>query len=168
MKICTKCNSAKEDNEYYKQRGKLYSSCKSCKKKQVNKNYVHHPRQLKKDKTIVKQCCSTCEVIKPISDYSFRRKRGIYLTNCKACQRIKQVVKTYNVSAEKAISLMNNHTCGICKSDVYGQNQHVDHDHSTGKARDILCNNCNRAIGYFQEDIDILNNAIKYINKHND
>ena len=34
-------------------------------------------------------------------------------------------------------------------------------------ARGLLCRNCNLAIGMFKDDIDILNNAIKYLKNEN-
>jgi hypothetical protein len=42
----------------------------------------------------------------------------------------------------------------------------VDHCHRTGKTRNLLCGNCNIALGFLYEDIDIMNNMIKYIEKH--
>jgi hypothetical protein len=41
----------------------------------------------------------------------------------------------------------------------------VDHDHSSGKVRGILCNQCNRALGMFKDRKDILESAIKYLEK---
>ena len=31
----------------------------------------------------------------------------------------------------------------------------------------MLCNNCNAGIGYLNDDVEILMNAIRYLNKHN-
>lgn len=43
---------------------------------------------------------------------------------------------------------------------------HLDHCHDTLKIRGILCVRCNQGIGCMQEDIEIMNNAIKYLEKH--
>lgn len=43
---------------------------------------------------------------------------------------------------------------------------HIDHDHVTGKLRDLLCNNCNRGLGYFKDDPALLRAAAEYIDRH--
>jgi hypothetical protein len=42
----------------------------------------------------------------------------------------------------------------------------VDHDHSTGKIRALLCDKCNLGIGHFKDDIALLESAISYIKEH--
>ena len=59
--------------------------------------------------------------------------------------------------------------CGICcKTITKTKDRHIDHCHSTGKVRGILCSKCNTAIGLLKEDTGIMFNAISYILKHND
>jgi hypothetical protein len=42
----------------------------------------------------------------------------------------------------------------------------VDHNHMTGEVRGLLCDKCNRMIGYANENIKILNNAIRYLEEN--
>jgi hypothetical protein len=58
--------------------------------------------------------------------------------------------------------------CAICKTHLpmSGHLTHLDHDHKTGKLRDFLCTNCNRGLGHFQDNEDILMAAIKYLQAH--
>lgn len=42
----------------------------------------------------------------------------------------------------------------------------VDHCHETGKVRGILCNPCNRGLGYFRDSRLHLQQALNYLEKH--
>lgn len=59
--------------------------------------------------------------------------------------------------------------CEICK-ELNTHSKHgvlaVDHCHYTNKIRGLLCYKCNTAIGCFNDNIEILKNAIKYITKY--
>ena len=44
----------------------------------------------------------------------------------------------------------------------------VDHDHKTNKVRELLCRHCNVLLGMCREDIEVLLNAISYIEKHDE
>lgn len=41
----------------------------------------------------------------------------------------------------------------------------IDHDHTTGLARGLLCSMCNSALGYLRDDEDCLLEAIRYLRK---
>ena len=64
----------------------------------------------------------------------------------------------------KQICADQNHLCKIC-----GKKKKLvcDHNHSTGKVRAALCNNCNVMIAHAYEDQLILANAIIYIKEYN-
>ena len=53
--------------------------------------------------------------------------------------------------------------CVICKRNVILR---VDHCHTTGKVRGLLCHNCNTGLGQFKDNIDNLKMAIKYLEKN--
>lgn len=67
-----------------------------------------------------------------------------------------------------------NKVCAICnQSENYVDSQGhirmlaVDHCHKTKKIRGLLCSKCNTALGKFNDDPEILSNAIKYLSEHN-
>ena len=53
--------------------------------------------------------------------------------------------------------------CGLCKGLL--TNQHIDHDHKTGKFRGILCAKCNVGLGAFGDDVPGLEKAIAYLKR---
>lgn len=57
--------------------------------------------------------------------------------------------------------------CAICGTDTpKGSGTfHVDHCHTTGKIRGLLCINCNRGLGNFKDSLFFLQQAINYINR---
>ena len=77
----------------------------------------------------------------------------------------------YKVSRKEAERLCSVSECECCgvkiihsdKNNTY--QAHIDHCHETGKVRGVLCAGCNLALGHAREDINVLNNLIKYINK---
>jgi hypothetical protein len=52
--------------------------------------------------------------------------------------------------------------CAICRR-ATGQKWCVDHDHKTGKPRGVLCDPCNRGIGFLKDDPEILRRAAEYV-----
>lgn len=57
--------------------------------------------------------------------------------------------------------------CAICKKDLAKgkRRPHVDHDHSNGAIRGILCNLCNIGLGMFHDNTRLLAGAIVYLEK---
>lgn len=54
--------------------------------------------------------------------------------------------------------------CAIClKKCEHKERLSVDHDHKTGIVRGLLCDSCNNGISRFQDNINLLKNAIKYL-----
>jgi hypothetical protein len=43
---------------------------------------------------------------------------------------------------------------------------HIDHDHASGLVRQLLCNGCNRGLGYLRDDPALLRRAADYIEEH--
>jgi hypothetical protein len=55
--------------------------------------------------------------------------------------------------------------CGICEEVLErGKGKHaLDHCHNTGQLRGFLCGKCNRGLGYFQDNPELLTSAVRYL-----
>lgn len=105
--------------------------------------------------------------------YENRRKRAYRKLNP---ERFKgyDLKKHYGLSKEDYAKMLNDceHKCAICKRnedvEIRGKviRLAVDHCHSSGKIRGLLCASCNRALGGFRDSIDTLKSAIAYLEYH--
>ena len=92
-----------------------------------------------------------------------------YDKNHHLIRRNAHVKRTYGITLEEQ-NLMFDVQEGKCK--ICGKHQNelkqplvVDHNHVTGKVRGLLCHKCNSILGYINDDIRILENAIEYLKK---
>lgn len=87
-----------------------------------------------------------------------------------------RLMANYGITPEQYAGLFEaqGHCCAICKVDELGGkhkdnpnrsdwNWCVDHDHVTGQVRGLLCETCNRAIGLFKDNPEIIANAARYV-----
>lgn len=70
------------------------------------------------------------------------------------------------LSQYQIILELQNGKCAICNKIQDKRPLSVDHDHTTGKIRGLLCLKCNSGIGFVSEDVNILESMISYIKKH--
>ena len=76
-------------------------------------------------------------------------------------------IKKYNLTIEDFKNLLEKQQgkCYICKgSSMPNKNLAIDHCHETGKVRGLLCHMCNRGLGYFKDNVNLLHDAINYLN----
>lgn len=78
-----------------------------------------------------------------------------------------------NYPREKIFDLFRGELkCGICGNTDSGMREfHIDHDHSCCSGcekcvRGLLCKQCNHALGFFQDSIDTMESAIRYLKNH--
>lgn len=78
--------------------------------------------------------------------------------------------KNYGITYEEYLDIAKtqNYCCGICGEHKNNLKRDlcVDHDHETGEIRGLLCNACNRGLGAYKDDIDILCSAISYLRQY--
>jgi hypothetical protein len=139
--------------------------------------------------------CRKCGKVKPTTDYHPHSgiARG-YQYWCKECTRHERAeraktptdpqltrkykLKRYGITPEDYTALYEQQQgrCAIChvQKEPWTPMSHsersrflvVDHNHSTGKIRGLLCGGCNTGIGQFKENPEALGLAAVYLRSH--
>lgn len=92
-----------------------------------------------------------------------------YYKTCKDKRITRDLQKRYGITLEekRAMYRQQQGCCAICGKELTDSKDcHVDHCHITGKIRGLLCSNCNHGLGVFKENLTILTDAIKYLEKY--
>lgn len=169
MKVCKSCFISKDNKSFYyckNTKDKLMSKCIDCNKQYMKKYYKDNEIKLKKASE--KNRLSRLPELKIYNEnYRFSNYR---------VARNNRLKYTYGISIEdfEKLSEKQNHLCAICGNPQIQNKRHnnektplaVDHCHSTNKIRELLCSNCNGALGLFKDNITVMNKAIEYIKKH--
>lgn len=170
-KVCNKCSKEFPATSTYWRRSSrrkdgLVSICKECQKitdsyyRKKNAKSIKTQKEIYQAKPEVKatRAKQARERRNPWSDYIDFELR--------VCRQFKLSVEDYINIQDKQKGC-----CDICGNSLYNseskRNAHIDHNHTTGKVRALLCSHCNHTIGYCLEDIERLKAAIKYLERHN-
>ena len=104
-----------------------------------------------------------------------RKYMKIYSSRPEIKQRYKmlKIEKTYGLSEEDFKTLLSDQEsmCGICGTEFTedislekrSHSPHVDHCHTSGEVRGLLCVNCNAGLGQFKDSVKILLSAVEYL-----
>lgn len=155
-----KVHVTKEIREKLKLEGKKY--CPMCKKGRYYDEFENK----------FKPYCKECS-IKYWENYSPERSaaksRRSYMRN-KDNQRNHTLKHLFGITLADYNRMLKeqNFVCAVCEKTVE-QNKKalsVDHCHVTGKVRALLCTTCNLGMGVFNDNIELLQKAIEYLQKH--
>ena len=147
-KICTYCNR----NKRVHARGK----CKSCYDKELKER---DPDYRERQNINAKQWrLANPEKVKQRDkerwqDPAYREK----------CRKMKwdKLLASYNLDQDTYDELVMG-GCQLC-GETEAASYHLDHCHTTGKFRGLLCSKCNNGLGMFGDSIEGLQKAITYL-----
>jgi hypothetical protein len=125
--------------------------------------------------------CKNCNEVFSELNFKIKQGKGVFCSNkCyqeyrkKNCKdkkernKLYQIKTKYNLSESDYRNLFEeqNNKCAICGNTFNGKLKgFVDHDHTGNFVRGILCTKCNTLLGMANDNIEILENAIKYLMK---
>lgn len=135
-RICPRCKVAKEEKEFGK------------------------------DSAKAKGISSWCKLCKKTWRTQWRKDNP---EKAKAQDFKNDLKKNYGITPECYYEMFEKQKglCACCgqSHESFKRGFHVDHDHTTGQVRGLLCTECNPGIGYFQESTERLEMAIAYLKK---
>lgn len=117
-------------------------------------------------RTAGEQWCYCCRRWLLVKRFGVDRSRsGGRASACKECVSHKGTASRYGITVVEARALRS----GGRQCDICGRTRklEVDHNHSTGKVRGVLCSRCNGALGQFCDDARLLLKAVAYLEERN-
>lgn len=144
-KICTNCLTEKTEEEFNfknKEKGTRSTVCKQCHCKYRREHYLANQQY-----------------------YQRKARKWIKANPTKAED---QRLKKFGITSAKYQEMLTtqNHACAVCSTPPARKKRlAVDHCHSSGKVRGLLCSSCNLAIGLLQDDPVRMQAALDYLQK---
>jgi hypothetical protein len=118
--------------------------------------------------------CSRCKEEKSRTSFNRNAQSGdglqFYCRLCSAiAKRERDLRVRYGISSDDYTRMLavQGGGCAICgQRCATGMRLAVDHDHSSGKTRGLLCAACNLALGKMQDRQEWLRSAAQYLDAH--
>ena len=137
--------------------------------------------------------CGTCKEWQPLSSfYNSKSSHDGKGYRCKSCDiiarkkwaadnperykesgRWKRIKSIHGITKEQWMSMYyeQKKVCAICKMTqadrgYKGRDLCVDHDHKSRVVRGLLCNGCNRGLGFFEDSSGLLKEAANYLDRN--
>lgn len=178
MKTCTSCREEKPIERFHRARdGRREARCATCRLGVKKQRYLERKSGIRPIVTPIIQVCSKCKIEKPATAYqrSFHHDTGI-TTSCGDCIAESRRLKNFRLTPGQYDAMLaeQEHVCAICQQPESAmatggkgvRGLAVDHDHRSGMVRGLLCGNCNKGLGNFQDDPEILRAALAYLAAH--
>jgi hypothetical protein len=149
MKVCSKCKENKPVSAYHNDR--------------LNKRGINN---------FCKECVNAR--LRTPEALAYRRKRG-------STEAVKEKLRNYYYKKTYGITYgayclmvrVRKGKCGICSriptresSRIGHDHLVIDHDHKDGLIRGLLCESCNKGIGLFGDNPELLEKAADYLEAH--
>lgn len=110
-------------------------------------------------------CRKDVDAAKRKRKYLSRKQRGAHK---EYAGRNRHRVEKYGITRMDYADMLaaQNGTCAICKQPPSGKRLAIDHCHTSGKVRALLCSHCNTSLGLFRDDPRLLVAAARYLLAH--
>ena len=170
MKVCSSCKLSKSlYDDFYEVKSQRLNTCKDC-KRAVNKKWRDE-----NPATVSKLHKEYREEIKsdPVKYAEYLERKKVESRSDNGLTRHYKSKFGLTVDDVRSMLSKQNGLCANigCSQDIYlrpenGQKKAVvDHCHTTGKVRGMLCTRCNSFLGYLEKDKNLVPGLMDYLNK---
>jgi len=154
-------------------------TCSDCKEPKPETDFWAPKKIIRNGRTYYSRYafCKSCGSIRQRAKYTPERERRYRANRYRADPdyKVKQHLShNYGITLDQYEALLakQNGICAICGTDKPGNRPsatrfHIDHCHSTGEIRGLLCGNCNAGIGRFADSPIRLEAAARYLQESN-
>ncbi len=189
-KRCPKCKRWKPLDAFGKLNGKRRSHCRDCHNSYIQvvdattEKICPRCKLLKKSdefgtinkriRPYCKPCCSELSRNRYLALRAAGISQELNRADYQKRRRWEKLLAWYGITKEqyeeKLVAQEN--ACEICRKPETEMwrglvlNLSVDHDHSNGKVRGLVCRRCNIGIANFRDDVSVLKSAIAYLEKY--
>jgi hypothetical protein len=160
-KVCPKCKTERPIEDFcwrIKSEGNRQSRCKHCTRQESKKWYHNNKETAATDRK---------QYYKANKQLILERTKRWYAKN-KRQYRDKSLQRRFGITIEQYDEMLTsqNNSCAICKTPPGDIALAVDHCHTTGKIRSLLCFDCNTLLGLCEDSITVLQSAMSYLRDH--
>jgi hypothetical protein len=158
LKVCSRCEVEQAITNFCrskKTKDKLQSQCKTCGRTQIAEFRRNHPEKSR------------------ALDAAWRRKNKdkVRATQARYCKKNPTYYVTWrrrriyglSVADMQVLNQSQGGRCPGCLRNLKGVRVNIDHCHTTGKVRGLLCNRCNIHMGGLKDDPEILIRLANYL-----
>lgn len=184
-KQCTKCKKVKPLSEFSKDKSRkdgLCPWCKVCQKnwREENKEEISERRRKYRNENKEKVSEHRRKYYDKNRDKLLKKARKYYDEHLE--DRIEYAQEYYEKKRDRCLQRLYGITlreydlmlelqeggCAICgmTPEKNGKRLAVDHDHETGKVRELLCSRCNKTLGTLNDDPELCDLFKWYLQKH--
>lgn len=161
-KTCTRCSRTQEVGNFHRSastRDGVRSWCRDC-VREDNRVRQRLSRGAPADLGLSTRECLACQ-----TSFEPWRRDQVYCSKRSCGSWSASLMAKYGITAAEYSAIVANQGggCAICRAPRRGRRLVVDHDHTTGRVRGVLCSRCNSAIGLLEDNFTRAKAAADYL-----
>lgn len=163
LRRCSICKQDKAIGDFRKLKNGRSSHCKPCAAAYLREWRANNPDRLKEH--------ARARRANPEYQNKHRIESRKYYEKNPDAYRERNLRQNFGITLDeyREMEAAQDGKCAVCGEKCKsGRSLAVDHNHETGEIRALLCMNCNRAIGWMQDDPDRLMAAAAYLLRYQD